>query len=93
MTILDEKHQRNAQIFQEVRAEMILKGYEKLWTILRNKWKSLKQRYMAVKRKLGRSGAGGKSTFRYFGVMDRIFGQRPIVMFHSSNIGMINKLL
>ncbi len=93
-TILDGKHQRNAQIFQEVRAELILKGYDKPWTILRNKWKSLKQKYMAEKRKLGRSGAGGKSTFRYFDDMDRILGQRPIVTSLSSNInsGMINKL-
>ncbi|KAK7901647.1 hypothetical protein WMY93_018416 [Mugilogobius chulae] len=64
---------------KEIRALMLEKGFDKPWTILRSKWKNLKQRYMAEKRQLSRSGAGGKKTFKYFDLIDLILGNRPIV--------------
>ena len=42
--VLDGKQQRNATIYQDLRNEMPNKGFDKPWPILRNKWKSLKQR-------------------------------------------------
>ncbi len=51
-TILDSKQQRNATIYQELRAEMLSWGFDKLWTAFCNKWKSLKQMYVGEKRAL-----------------------------------------
>ena len=48
--ILDSKQQRNAELYKELEGEMREKGFEKPWQILRSKWKTLKQRYLAERR-------------------------------------------
>ncbi|MEQ2308499.1 hypothetical protein AMECASPLE_028866 [Ameca splendens] len=59
-SILDSKKQINASIYQDLEAAMKEAGFHKPWQILRSKWITLKQKYLAEKRKLGKSGANGK---------------------------------
>lgn len=40
MTRIDGKQQWNASFYQQLRAAVLNKEYNKLWTFLRNKWKS-----------------------------------------------------
>ncbi|KAL7408291.1 hypothetical protein ABVT39_021136 [Epinephelus coioides] len=90
--ILDSKQQRNAGCYKELEREMRAKGFDKLWHILRSKWTTLKQRYLAEKRMLCKSGAGGKAKikFKFYDSMDSILGHRPIVQAMSSVINSID---
>lgn len=92
-TIFDGKRQRNATTFQDLERKMATNGYTKPWHILCSKWKVLKQRYLAEKRDLSRSGSVGKmrTKLKFFSEMDRILGQRPVVASFSTNINSSSK--
>ncbi|XP_062385404.1 uncharacterized protein LOC134072633 isoform X2 [Sardina pilchardus] len=91
--ILDSKQQRNASIYKDLEAAMNVAGFRKPWQILRSKWKTLKQKYLAERRKLSKSGAGGKDRicFKYFSIMEEILGQRPIVTSMSKVVNSIDE--
>lgn len=92
--IIDGKQQRNAIIYKELEKEMLEHGFEKPWDIIRTKWKGLKQAYMAEKRKLSKSGAGGKGDVKvkFWKILDDILGSRPVVTSITTNINSSGKL-
>ena len=61
--ILNGKQQRNATVYQELQKQMMAKGFDKTWQILRSKWKSFKQRYMAERRRMASDGWMDPSSY------------------------------
>ncbi|KAL2080258.1 hypothetical protein ACEWY4_024051 [Coilia grayii] len=55
------------------------RGVDRNWEALRNKWKTMKGRYLAEKRASGKSGAEGKINYEFWEEMDMIMGSRPVV--------------
>ncbi|KAL2091681.1 hypothetical protein ACEWY4_013944 [Coilia grayii] len=76
---LDGKRQRNAEIFKKIATVLSRRGVDRNWETLRNKWKTMKGRYLAEKRASGKSGAEGKINYEFWEEMDMIMGSRPVV--------------
>ena len=91
--IFDSKQQRNSESYKDIERELRERGFEKPWQIIRSKWKALKQRYLAERRALHKSGASGRAKikFKYYDIMDSILGHRPIVQAMSSVINSMSK--
>ncbi|KAL2096406.1 hypothetical protein ACEWY4_008554 [Coilia grayii] len=79
VSALDRKRQRNADIFKKIATVLSRRGVDRNWEALRNKWKTMKGRYLAEKRASGKSGAEGKINYEFWEEMDMIMGSRPVV--------------
>ncbi|KAL2083739.1 hypothetical protein ACEWY4_021512 [Coilia grayii] len=79
ISALDGKRQRNADVFKKLSAVLSQRGMDKNWEALRNKWKTMKARYLADKRASMKSGTKGKINYAFWEEMDVILGSRPVV--------------
>ena len=67
---------RNEKVYQEIAQLMAAHGYQRTYQQCREKLKKLKSDYRVIKDHNGRSGSSRKS-WRWFNLMDSIYGHRP----------------